>query len=178
MTARPISSHSPVPASTMKQALAGVVAVAAMTLSGCSFATLTSYTPAVGVQTDQSGLKIRNLLIVANDAGKGVVSGSVLSADGDQLTGISGVALKPDNTNGGTLKASPVNLMIPAGDLINLTKSSFNVSSPSLKPGLLASLTLTFSKAGAVTLQVPVVDSTDPDFTSVPVPSASASTNA
>ncbi len=151
--------------------------MAVLTLSGCSFATLTPYTPAVGVQTDQSGLKIRNLLIVADEAGKGVVSGDVLAADSDQLTGISGTALKADNTSAGSLTASPASLAIPAGVLVDLTTSSFTVSSPALKPGLLADLTLTFGKAGAITLQVPVVDSTDPDFTSVPIPNSSSSSS-
>ena len=38
------------------------------------------------------------------------------------------------------------------------------VSSPDLKPGLLAEVTLTFSKAGPVTMLVPVVSSSEPEY--------------
>lgn len=42
------------------------------------------------------------------------------------------------------------------------------VTSPDLKPGLLADVTLTFAKAGPVTLVAPVLSSDEPEFSTSP----------
>ena len=60
---------------------------ASLLLTGCGFnmQTLQQYTPAHGVNVDlQAGeanrqLKVRNLLVVADESGKGVLSASIVS---------------------------------------------------------------------------------------------------
>ena len=43
------------------------------------------------------------------------------------------------------------------------------VTSPDLKPGLLADVTLTFAKAGPVKLVAPVVSASEPEYESITV---------
>lgn len=139
---------------------AAVAVAAALSLTGCGFnaQTLQTYTPAHGVNVDHEALKVRNLLVIADASGQGVVSASLVSQKGDTLQSVSGNAIKADGTDGGALTVTAAPVELPAGKLVVLTEQTprLTVSSPELKPGLTARLKLTYASGQATDLQVPV----------------------
>lgn len=184
--------------------VAGLAAAlgASLVLTGCGFnvQTLQPYTPADGTNADVSGGPvIRNILIVANDDGKGVLSASLVSqTKPDSLIGIMGTASSADGAADGPLvissagaEASPAaspsaspsaspapsasfdKVDLPAGQMVILAdpsgtpKPKVQVSGSTLKPGLDASLTLTFSSGAVQTITVPVMDAKNPTYAAI-----------
>lgn len=152
---------------------AAITLSASLALTGCGMnvQTLQEYTPAHGVNAQTGDIKVRNLLIVANDAGQGVLSASLVTPTKDELVSISGTALTPDGEPAGPLlfTASPVQL--PANQLVVLTDTQppITVTSADMKPGLTAQVDLGFSSGGQTQLIVPVVSASDPTYSSVQV---------
>lgn len=150
---------------------AAVVLGAALTLSGCGLnaQTLQPYTPAHGVNVENGGVKVRNLLIVADEQGRGVLSGSFTTAADDTLTSVTGTALNPDGSAAGVLSVTggPVPLKRTGLAVLTSGSSPIQVSSPVLKPGLLAQVVLNFASGGTATVTVPVLSATDPIYASV-----------
>ena len=63
---------------------------------------------------------------------------------------------------------------IPADGLLNLaTQSNVGVSGKRVVPGNFVSITFSFDRAAAATLEVPVMSADDPDYAQVPLPSGS-----
>lgn len=147
--------------------------------AGCGFEvqTLQPYTAADGVSTEVGGVKVRNLMILSKSEGSGFLSGSLYAPQADSLTAVSGTPLKADGTDGQPLTISlggPVTL--DAGQLTVLTdEAAITVQSADLQPGLEAKLELTFSKAGTLTITVPVVDANQPGYSTVSPGASSAS---
>ena len=152
---------------------AALVLSAALALTGCGMnvQTLQEYTPAHGVNVQTGEVKVRNLLIVANDQGQGVLSASLTTTTSDELTSIAGVALTPTGEPAAPLAftASPVPL--PANQLVVLTVKDplISVSNPALKPGLTAQVQLGFASGDTTDLIVPVVSASDPIYAAIPV---------
>jgi hypothetical protein len=167
--------------------LVGLLAVLGLMLAvgGCGndAQTLRPYTPAEGVNIDvgnpydlESVVHVRNLLIISKAPGSGILSASMVTNGRDQLTGVTGYAIKADGSQGAPLTVTLDNTVSVAnGALVVLTdQGSIPVRSPDLAPGLSASMTLTFSNAGAFTVFVPVVDGNLPEYASIsPAPTPS-----
>lgn len=147
--------------------------------------TLRPYTPGEGVNFDVGEtagepvrvIQVRNLLIVSKAPGSGVLSGSMVTDGRDQLTGISGNAIKSDGTPGAPFTATLTNAVSFAnGAQVVLTDlPPIGVTSADLEPGLTANLTLEFANAGSYTVITPVVDGTEPEYADVsaaPTPSS------
>lgn len=141
---------------------------AALLLTGCGFdaQTLQQYTPAHGVNVDVTAgennrqLKVRNLLIISDDKGEGVVSASVVSPVADSLVAVSGTPLKADGSKGGALTVTKDGeVALKADQLVVLTtpEPAVRVSSPDLRPGLTVDLTLTFASGRTAQAIVPVM---------------------
>lgn len=147
----------------------------ALALSGCGigFQTLQQYTPAEGVNRDVANVKVRNVLIIADNTGQGVLSGSVVSVVDDTLTGVTGTPQKSDGALGSPLVVTSTGLplALPANNLVVLTNPPVRVAvtSPDLKPGLLADVTLTFAKAGPVQMIATVIPSTESEYEGITV---------
>lgn len=140
--------------------------IGATALSGCvSTKVAQPYTPGIGVNSEQQGVNLRALTVVARD-GKGVLAGSLDSSAGDTLTRIAGKATGSNFEDLGDLQTGSATIQLPAGEFVNLTDKKISVSSDDLKPGLYARVTFTFEKAGEVTVLVPVVDADQPDYAS------------
>lgn len=158
--------------------IAGVAAAlgTALALTGCGFdvQTLQTYTPAHGVNfeitgADGANVKVRNLLVIANDQGNGRLSAAIVSnGKPDALTGVSGIATKQDGTPEGNLTITGADkIQLPAGKLVTLTGEgapSVAVSGTGLKPGRNVTLQLTFASGGVKQLRVPVTDVKDPIY--------------
>lgn len=181
-------NHSSRPAFRVRTLGAAVVLGTALALSGCGLdaQTLKPYTPAHGVNVDDGSIKVRNLLVIADQQGRGVLSGSFASAADDSLASVTGTALNPDGTPAATLTVAGAPVPLKRGGLAVLTSATtpIRLSSPSLKPGLLAHLQLTFGSGVSTEVTVPVLSVTDPIYTpaaplltpTAPAPSASPST--
>jgi hypothetical protein len=176
---------------TEGRALRGVVTLLVvmgllLVAGGCGRNAQTSrpYNPSEGVNIDVGDpadpnkvVHVRNLGIVSWGPGEGTVSGSIVTADRDALTGISGVPIKIDGTEGAPFTATiPNTVSVANGALVVLTdQQPITVKSPDLAPGLDAKLTLQFQNAGEQTLTVPVLDGNEPQFATLkPTPTSSA----
>lgn len=150
---------------------------ASLLLTGCGFnmQTLQQYTPAHGVNVDlQAGeakrlLKVRNLLVVSDDSGKGFLSASIVSPVADRLVSVEGVAHKVDNSAGAPLSVQGSSVTLEPNQLAVLTDPEpvFTVSSPDLKPGLTVDLKLTFASGLEATAIAPVMSADDPIYESI-----------
>jgi hypothetical protein len=150
--------------------------------AGCGFDAqlLKPYTPSDGTNKDigeDGTLKVRNLLVVSRAKGEGYLSATVVANTADRLTG---ATVAPHTLEGTTSPAVPVTLAAPVelgpGALVVLTNQQplITVSAPDLLPGSAATVVLQFEKAGAVTLDCPVVDGTQPPWATIsPSPAAS-----
>lgn len=160
--------------------LLGVALLALVTACGMNAQTLQPYTPAEGVNANVGPtgewVQIRNLMILSHSEGKGVINASLVSSETDALTGVSGQPYKLDGTPGEPLTATlPDPVGLTPGVLVVLTnRELITVDSPDLLLGGEADLTLTFSKVGEITLRVPVVDGSQPEYATI-TPSATPS---
>ena len=145
--------------------------------------TLKPYTPGEGVNIDvgnpaniEDVVHVRNLLIISKEPGSGILSASIVTDGRDQLTDVTGFAIKSDGSQGTPLTVNLTNtLSIANRAQIVLTDQPISVESADLAPGLTASVTLTFAKAGAATVIVPVVDGNEGQYQSIS-PAATPST--
>ena len=159
---------------------------ASLLLTGCGFdaQTLQPYTPANGVNVDlpagQDGrqLKIRNLLLVADGAGKGVVSASIVSPVADSLVKVEGAARKADNSVGSPLTVTGGPVQLQPNRMVVLTEGEgFTVSGSDLEPGLTADLVLTFKSGVQAEAIAPVMSSESKIYASItPAPAPTRAT--
>ncbi len=173
-------------ASRLRSGLAVLVSLGVLlvaTACGFNVQTTQPYTPAEGINADVGNptdnknlVHVRNLLIVSKAAGQGIVSASLITYGRDQLTGISGVPIKADGSEGAPFTATlsaPVPLT--AGLPVVLTDGTpITVKSADIAAGLSATVNLTFATAGEVTLKVPIMDGNQPQYASIsPAPTPS-----
>ena len=144
--------------------LAGA-AVFLATSCGMGAQTLQPYTPALGINVDvgtDHRVKVRNLLLITDEGGLGVVSATLFAERPDQLVAVSGTADAMDG-DGRPLTAdlaAPVD--VPRLEFVIMTELADPVvlSGAGLRPGMSTELTLRFRDAGSVTTHVPIM-STD-----------------
>ena len=142
---------------------------------GTDAQTLKPYTPAEGVNIDvgdpadvQSVVHVRNLLIISKQPGSGILSASIVTDGRDQLTEVTGFAIKSDGSQGSPLNVNLTNTISVANRAqIVLTDQPISVRSADLAPGLTASMTLTFANAGEATVIVTVVDGNEDQYRSI-----------
>lgn len=145
-------------------ALGLVLSVAAC---GMNVQTNRPYTPSDGVAVDVGDpanpnkvVHVRNLSIISWAPGEGVLSGSIVTADRDSLTAVSGTPIKVDGSEGTPFTGTiPSTVAVANGLQVVLTdQPPIIVKSPDLKAGLDAIVTLQFENAGEVTTRAPIVD--------------------
>ena len=134
---------------------------------GMNVQTNRPYTPSDGVAVDVGDpanpnkvVHVRNLSIISWAPGEGVVSGSIVTADRDSLTAVSGTPIKVDGSEGTPFTGTiPSTVAVANGLQVVLTdQPPIIVKSPDLKAGLDAIVTLQFENAGEVTTRAPIVD--------------------
>ena len=182
-TAQKSGSAGGVRARGLVSLLAVIGLMLAVGACGNDAQTLRPYTPAEGVNVDvgdsydlQSVVHVRNLLIISKQPGSGILSASLVTNGRDQLTEVTGNAIKPDGSPGAPLQVTLTNTVSVAnGALVVLTdEGSIPVTSRDLAPGLTANMTLTFANAGEVSVLVPVVDGNLPEYATIsPAPTPS-----
>lgn len=154
---------------------AAAVLLAAPALSSCgvSFGAQTDqvYNPSVGVDDRSGQVDVLNALIVSGTDGSGTVVATLVNNDqqtDDTLKGVSGAG----KDAGMTVKPGG-DTTIPAGGLLNLaTKGAVTIRGQRVVPGNFVTITFSFDRAQSVTLDVPVVSHSNPNYAGVKVPSA------
>ena len=138
--------------------------------------TLQPYTPGEGVNLDvgngtdlKSVVHVRNLLIISKTPGQGVLSATLVTDGRDELTGVTGNAIKIDGSAGAPFTATLTNTISFAnGVAVVLTDGSpIVLRSADLAPGLTANVKLQFRNAGEATAVIPVADGNEPQYTSI-----------
>ena len=150
-----------------RTAVAGLAAVAALALGGCSatndMTTVADYDASDGAGAALGNLRIGNLLVVAAAEGDpGVVAGS-LSNGGSRAEQ---VTLEVDG-------GEPVEVEVPAGGTVLMGAADaparygtadVEVAAVAAPPGGLVDVTITTGSAGTQELRVPVLDGTLPEY--------------
>lgn len=144
--------------------LAALLVVAALS-AGCTVGDW-SYDspPAAGVQVDQDGLKVRNLMIVADETGLALLQGTITATE---TTSLIGVAVAPLTANGEL--AGPTNIglvtdpILPAEPL-QIDGSSAVFENPDLQPGGLAVVAMEFDDGTIIEIETPLVSSQLPAY--------------
>jgi hypothetical protein len=141
------------------------------------------YTPGEGINLDVGDpaqpnkvVHVRNLMIISWAPGEGVVSGSIVTADRDSLTAVTGFPIKPDGSQGAPFTGTiPSTVALANGQQVVLTaQPPIIVKSPDIMAGLDTVLTLQFENAGEVTAKAPIVDGNEAQYVSLK-PSATPS---
>jgi hypothetical protein len=153
-----------------------VLLLAAAGLSACdvNFDAQTDqvYNPGVGVNEQSGDVDVLNALVVSGTEGSGTVIATLVNNNevtADSLRGIAGAdpAASLQVTPGGPTA-------IPAGGLLNLAEGGRNfVRGEQVKAGDLVTLTFTFQRAEAITLDAPVVAPAGSTYSGVTLPPAS-----
>lgn len=143
--------------------------LAALTLttvlaSGCTASAWRYDAPSgAGVQTDAGPVKARNILVVANDEGTGVLLGSLAASSAVELTAAR-ITAEPT----GETKPAPVDLSvtgkIPAGGVLNLESEKVVAKDAGLVPGQLAQVALLFNDGTQITVTTPVMSAEHDDY--------------
>lgn len=153
---------------------AAVVVLAAPVLSSCgvTFGAQTDqvYNPSVGVDDHSGSVDVLNALVVSGTDGSGTVVATLVNNDpqnADTLRGVSGAG--PD----ANLTIQPGGATaIPADGLLNLARDGrITVRGKRVVPGNFVKITFSFDRGQAVTLDAPVVSSSNPAYKDVKVPS-------
>lgn len=154
---------------------------AALVLTGCGFSaqTLQPYTPSNGVNLDVGAIKVRNLVVIADGEGNGILSGSLVSSADDALASVQVVPLLTGNEPGSPLTVTPTrNVPLTANELAILTDPTpaVIVSGQELAPGQTVTVTLGFASGTTGEVTAPVMTHDDPAYegiaTDFPVPAA------
>ena len=155
---------------------AAAVVLVVPVLAGCgvNFRAQTDqvYNPSVGVDDRSGQVDVLNALIVSGAAGSGTVVASLSNNDEEHPDTLKSVTGALDDSS---IKVTPGgDTTIPAGGLLNLaTKGRIFAQGQQITPGAFVNITFNFDRAGAVTVDVPVVSSSDPAYAGIPLPPGS-----
>jgi hypothetical protein len=153
-------------------AAAGIVALVGATLAGCSatnpITTAVAYSPSDGVRAALGDVTAENLLVLTSAQGaKAALQGALTNRGTAAVT----VSLSSDTGSIGTVTLAANQTVLLGGD--DGTTLTFTSSNP---PGALDPLTLATGPDGRMSVSVPVLDGTLPEYaTLVPTPTATAS---
>ena len=155
---------------------AAAIVLAAPVLSSCGSGfnapTNEVYNPSAGVDDRSSMVDLTNVLVVSGATGSGTVVANLVNndqVDADSLKSVAGAG------QDASLKITPGGATaIPAGGMLNLaSQGKIFVSGERVQAGYYVELTFTFDRAAPVTIDAPVVSSTQGDYGSVPLPPTS-----
>jgi hypothetical protein len=157
--------------SLRRTALAGAAATLSLALTACgaSFNAQTQkpYQAAEGTNIDSGSIKVRNMLVLAKEDGKGELHSAIINdgSSDDTLVGIAQApADSPDGQDGswqpGEVTFGNVRTFtLKSGGALTLPPSSGGepITVTGAKPGQMVNLTITFGQAAPITAYVPVL---------------------
>jgi hypothetical protein len=180
----PIPVPQTLPQRTVRSILAGCAALllAAVTAGcGAGFEAQTNqpYQAAEGANGQSGSIGARNILVIANDAGRGQLHG-VLVNSGDTDDRLASIQVDP-SVQGVQVSSTRESTPLPAGEAVSLgaTPSGSEgesgapvgprVTVTGAKPGRIITMTISFGTAGPIMLGVPVL--TTDHYSPTPKPS-------
>ncbi len=119
--------------------------------------------PAAGVQTDEGTVKVRNLMVLADSEGEGLLLGSVFSTQPLDLSMVSVAGEQSDGTFAEPV-AIDLSAAVPVNGSLILGDSSSRVEGADLLEGRVAKVMMQFSDGTTATIDAPVMSSTHPDY--------------
>lgn len=161
---------------TARTAAAGLVAAAALALTGCSatnpITTIGDYEPSDGSGVTVGSVRVQNMIVIAEAQGSaGVLTGALANRSADDedvtLTFADGERAQVTVPGSGTVLIGVSDA--PAGyETLDVPVGAVDTA-----PGGLTTLTITTGGGGTVELPVPVLDGSLPEYaTLVPTPAA------
>lgn len=119
--------------------------------------------PAAGVQTDAGPIKVRNLMVLADTEGEGLLLGSIFTTRGVTLMA---VAVSAEEDGGTFAEPVPVDLTgdVSVNDGLQLGGKDSLVEGAKLREGLLARVMMQFSDGTTAAVEAPVVSSEHADY--------------
>lgn len=151
-----------------------VLPLAVTALSSCSVSfdaqTDQVYNPSTGVDDRSGQVDVLNALVVSGEPGSGAVIATLVNNDEEQADSLEGVAGSgPD----ASVKVTPGGATdIANGGLLNLaTDGQIAVRGEQVEAGAMVTLTFTFARAEAITVDAPVVTDTA-EYADVTLPTA------
>ena len=157
---------------------AAVLVLAAPVLTSCggNFNQQTNqiYNPAEGVDDRSGDVDVLNALVVSTENGSGTVVATFVNNSQDRDDTLRSIAGAGDDADLTVTPGGPT--AIPAGGLLNLAERGRNfVEGERVRPGYFVELTFTFEQGTAITVNAPVVNGAEPEYTSVPQPTPTGS---
>lgn len=157
---------------------AAVLVLAAPVLSSCggnfNQQTTQIYNAAEGVDDRSGSVDVLNALVVSSESGSGAVVATFVNNSqtrADSLKSIAGAGNDADLT---ITPGGPT--AIPAAGLLNLADRGRNfVEGEQIRAGYFVDVTFTFEHGTAITVNIPVVNGAEAEYTSVPQPSPTGS---
>ena len=120
--------------------------------------------PAAGVVKDAGPVKARNIMLLADDEGNGLLLGSLFTNQPVELEGVAVAGEQPDGSYADPVDVS-VTGKIGIQEALDFGSADSIVEGAELNPGMLAAVLLRFSDGTSMTLETPVVSSEDPSYT-------------
>ncbi|RMB62059.1 hypothetical protein [Tessaracoccus antarcticus] len=119
--------------------------------------------PAAGVQADAGPVKVRNLMVLADAEGQGLLLGSIFTTEAVKLTAVGVSAEQQDGTFGAP---TPVALTgdVPINGGLVLGGDDSRVEKAGLQEGLLAKVMMQFSDGTTAAVEAPVLSSDNADY--------------
>ena len=154
---------------------AAVLLLATSVLSACGGnlhqQTTQVYNQAEGVDDRSGSVDVLNGLVVSGESGSGTVIATLVNNDQETEDTLKSVAGAGKDAS---MKVTPGgDTTIPAGGLLNLADSGrIFVEGERIKAGYFVTVTFSFDRSEAITVEVPVANATEPEFADVALPSA------
>ena len=168
----PTSRHQPARAALVGLALAATCAVSACAV-GFDAQTTQVYTAPEGADAREGDVKGLNMLVVDNGGGTGTLVAALVNNadDDDSLEQVTAA----DVDDGGAIEVGGLDgpVELPSGTLVQLAQAQtvIELVGDPVVAGQVITINLTFTRAGAITAEVPVVMRTD-TYAEVPFPEA------
>ena len=119
--------------------------------------------PAAGVQADAGTVKARNIIVLADAEGEGLLLGSVFTTEPLELTEVSVAAEQGDGAFADPVRVRVTGVVPVNGSLLFGDKDSL-VKGADLREGLLANVSMKFSDGTSLMVEAPVIASTHSDY--------------
>lgn len=146
-----------------RRLVTGLLAAAAVTLTvGCTEGDWRyEAPPAAGLQTDSGDAKVRNLLIVSDESGQGILLGAVATNTSDTVTTIT---LAPHGAQDAEPTIIDINEKVTRNNSLTLEPETTKFEAPGLELGRTADVLIEFKNGQAISMEAPVYSSEHPDF--------------
>jgi len=152
-----------------RSALAGATVALSIVVAACgaSFDAQTTkpYQPAEGTNADSGSIAVRNMLVLADEAGKGELHGAIVNKGAEDDTLVSIASAPSTQPDGQDPSAAPATVTFSNVKPIELKPNQL-INTPAAdgqpitvtggKPGTLITVVLTFGKAAPITTAIPV----------------------